>query len=70
MAKTTQDFTKLREKDAKALRTELSTAQADLQKARVDLAFGRLKDVSRVSKLRKQVARIQTLLHEKERSNA
>ncbi len=68
MAKMTEN-TKLRDKDLKALRTDLTESQTSLQKARVELAFGRLKDVSQLNKLRKSIARLQTLLHEKERSN-
>lgn len=70
MAKTKQVLETLRQKDVKTLRAELSDNQTKLQKARVDLAFGRLKTHSTVNDLRKTVARIQTVLKEQEAQNA
>ena len=69
MPKLKQDMKQLREKDVKSLRTELAASQTDLQKARVNFAFGRLKDTSNLNALRKNIARLQTLLREKEHTN-
>ncbi len=70
MAKTKQNLESLRSKDAKTLRTDLSKVNTELQKARVDLAFGRLKKTSTINELRKQIARLQTFLSEQESHNA
>lgn len=70
MAKVTNTLETLRQKDVKALQQELADVRVALQKARVDLAFGRLPKPSEVMKMRKQIARIQTVLSEKEAVNA
>lgn len=70
MAKLTPDMKQLREKDVKTLRAELAANQTDLQKARVNFAFGRLKNTASLNAMRKNTARLQTLLHEKEKPNA
>lgn len=70
MAKVTQELETLRKKDAKTLKTELTESQAKLQKARVDFAFGRMKSPAAINQLRKQIARIQTILKQQEASHA
>jgi ribosomal protein L29 len=70
MATTMQTLESLRTKDAKALRAELADLQSQLQKARVDIGFGRTTKTSMLPELRKQAARIQTILKEQEASNA
>lgn len=70
MAKAIKEKETLRQKDASVLRKELAEVRVALQKARVDLAFGRLPKTSQVSELRKQVARLETILKEKESTNA
>lgn len=70
MAKISKILEQLRLKEAAALRKELTDAQVALQKARVDVAFGRLPKTSQIELFRKQVARIQTVLKEKEAVNA
>jgi ribosomal protein L29 len=70
MAKIKQMIETLRKKDAKALRAELADLKIQLQKARVDMAFGRMTKPSTIVGLRKQIARIQTILKEQEAVNA
>lgn len=69
MSKIAQQLESLRQKDVKALRQELKEAQAQLQKSRVDLAFGHANKPSELRSTRKQIARLQTILQEKEHSN-
>lgn len=70
MAKTKQTVESLRKMDAKALRAELATVQSQLQQTRVDLGFGRTTKTASLTQLRKQAARIQTILNEQEAANA
>lgn len=70
MAKIKQSLETLRKKDAKALRAELVDLKAQLQKARVDIGFGRTTKTAAMTELRKQIARIQTILKEQEAVNA
>lgn len=69
MANIKQQLEGLRKKDTKALMAELATVQAELQKARVNIAFGRLTKPSVITELRKQAARIQTVLKQQEAQN-
>ena len=66
MAKIKQYIEELRAKDQKTLTAELVKMQIALQKARVDMAFSRLKDNSSIDKTRKQIARLKTVMAEKE----
>lgn len=61
-----QELQKLRTQDAKVLRQERDKTQIALQKAKVDLAFGRATKPSAIRELRKQIARVETVLQEKE----
>ncbi len=70
MPKVKQELDNLRQKDLTALRRELTESQQTLQKSRVELAFGRLPNVSTINRLRRQIARVQTIISEKEASNA
>lgn len=70
MAKITKALESIRAKDATALHKEMAELKVTLQKSRVDLAFGRLPNLSSVNATRKQIARIETILKEKETTHA
>jgi ribosomal protein L29 len=70
MSKLKQELEGLRQKDAASLKTQLAEARIALQKARIDAAFSRLQKTSTIATIRKQIARLQTLLNEKEMPNA
>ncbi len=70
MAKLKLQRETIRSKQSPALAEQLAETQLKLQKARVDLAFGRLTKPATISQLRKEVARLQTILKEKEMTNA
>lgn len=59
-------ISELRTKTKKELLTLLQSLQKELLSLRFDLAKEKLKDTSRVKKIRKDVARIKTVLREKE----
>lgn len=56
----------LRKKTLKGLKKNLAQAETDLLKAYLKLAEGRLKDTSRIKAGRKNLARLRTILREKE----
>lgn len=66
MSKIQQEMTTWRQKDASILRTQLQQTQQELQKARVDLAFGRSAKPSVIQVLRRRAARLKTLIRAKE----
>lgn len=70
MSKVAKELDQLRQKDVKALQLQLVELQTALQKARVDLAFGRLPKTTVVSQSRRQIARLKTVLQEKELAHA
>lgn len=70
MSKLAKALETLRQKESKVLVKELTEAQTALQKARVDLAFGRLPNNAQIDQLRKQIARIKTVLKQKEATHA
>lgn len=70
MTKAKEERQTLRNKDSKILKKELAESEAVLQKTKVNVAFGRLKMTSLIAKRRKQIARIKTILREKEASHA
>lgn len=70
MTKSQQELTTLRQKDQKSLLKELSESRLALQKARVELAFGRLKKTSTINELKKKIARIETVSRTLEVTNA
>ncbi len=70
MAKVKQELEILRQKEVKVLQQDLAEAQTALQKNNVDIAFGRSTKVSTLRQLRQQVARIKTVIREKESTHA
>ncbi len=70
MAKMTKDLETVRQKDVIALHLELRESQSTLQKSRVDLAFGRLPKVSEINRIRKHIARLQTVIGQKAKAAA
>lgn len=54
----------LRKKDKKDLVTDLEAKQKELAEIRFDLKIGKEKDASRVKKLKKDVARLLTIINE------
>jgi len=56
----------LRSKDKADIFKELDKAVLDYSNARFDLSLGKLKDTSRLGKLKKKVSRIRTVIKEKE----
>ncbi|HMR72812.1 MAG TPA: 50S ribosomal protein L29 [Candidatus Saccharibacteria bacterium] len=66
-AKTTRTVADLRSKDLKQLLDELKNAQADLADARRSLVAGELVNPNVISKYRKEIARIQTVIASKAR---
>lgn len=69
MAKISKELEELRQKDRPALQKELADTRIALQKARIDVAFGRLPKTSSVGVLRRRIARVQTLLKAQEVKN-
>ena len=57
----------LREKSADELRTEEAKLQNDLYKLRFQRATGRMENPSKMRQIRRDIARIKTLLGEKAR---
>jgi large subunit ribosomal protein L29 len=57
----------LREKSADELRTEEQKLQNDLYKLRFQRATGRMENPSKMRQIRREIARIKTLLGEKAR---
>lgn len=70
MTKVKEERQTLRNRDNKVLKKELAELETVLQKTRVNVAFGQLKMTSLIAKRRKQIARIKTILREKEASHA
>jgi large subunit ribosomal protein L29 len=58
---------KLREKTADELRTEEGKLQNDLYKLRFQRATGRVENPSKMRQVRREIARIKTILGEKAR---
>jgi large subunit ribosomal protein L29 len=58
---------KLREKTADELQTEEAKLQTDLYKLRFQRATGRMENPSKMRQIRREIARIKTLLGEKAR---
>ncbi len=57
----------LREKSVDELRTEETKLQTDLYKLRFQRATGRMENPSKMRQIRREIARIKTLLGEKAR---
>jgi large subunit ribosomal protein L29 len=70
MSKLQKTLESIRSKDHAALKKELAELKVSLQKSRVELAFGRLPNVSQINEMRKQIARIETVLKQKETTHA
>ncbi len=70
MAKPTSELEQLRQKDLTVLNRELQECNLKLQRSTVDLAFGRLPKTSQIRLLRRQIARLKTVLKEKEMTHA
>lgn len=66
MAKLKQTIESIRQKDLPMIVKELDELRAAWQKARVDLAFGRLPNISFIRETRKQIARLETIKRQKE----
>lgn len=58
-------ITQFKSKSREELLEDLANIGEQLRKARVDLAFNKLKNVKLVSGLRKDIARVKTLLNAK-----
>ena len=56
----------LRELNDQALADKLSEAKQELWKRRLDLATGQLDNYSEIPKYKREIARIQTLMRERE----
>lgn len=63
--KITQDIKQLKGKTAKELIKEINEAYLKLQKLRFSQSFGKIKDNYEISKNKKNIARIWTILREK-----
>jgi large subunit ribosomal protein L29 len=59
----TKDIRELKVED---LREQIKKTEAELTDLHVELAAHELKDVSKISKTRKSIARLKTILNEKE----
>jgi len=60
------ELQKLRQEKEKKLSELLSSKEEELTRARLELATGKLKDVHKLTSLRREVARLKTILREKE----
>jgi len=60
----------LREKDIEELKNLLGKQREKLLKTRFQLAMGRLKNVREIRKIKKDIARILTILSEKMRNSS
>lgn len=60
------DITALHGKTVTELETQLKQLQKDLAQARIEKAAGKLANVTSVSMMQDDVARIKTIIHEKE----
>ncbi len=60
----------LREKDIEELKNLLGKQREKLLKVRFHLAMGRLKNVREIRKIKKDIARILTILSEKRRNSS
>lgn len=65
--KSARTVSELRNQDIKQLLDELKSAQTDLANARRSLAAGELVNPNVISKYRKEIARIQTVIAQKAR---
>ena len=64
-----QDLEKLKEKDLKALKSELGSVQKELFSLRIDKSTCKLKDLRSIYHKRKDVTVIKTVIREKELKN-
>ena len=62
MSKIKEQF---KSKSPAELKADLSAHEEKLQKMRFDLSFNKLKNTNEISKARKNIARIKTLLNQK-----
>jgi large subunit ribosomal protein L29 len=62
--------TEIRELSVEQIRTKLSDTREELMKLRFQQVTGQLTDFSRLRILRRDVARMETILHESERAAA
>ena len=62
MAKTKEQF---KSKSPAELKADLAAHEEKLQKMRFDLSFNKLKNTNEISQVRKNIARIKTLLNQK-----
>jgi len=58
----------LRERDEDALQSELVRLREDLFRARFSLNTGQLTDTSRLQRVRRQIARVETVQNERRRA--
>lgn len=63
--KKTQDIRQLKSKNPKELIKEINEAYIKLQKLKFSQSFGKIKDNYEISKNKKNIARIWTILREK-----
>ena len=62
MSKIKEQF---KSKSPAELKADLATHEEKLQKMRFDLSFNKLKNTNEISQVRKNIARIKTLLNQK-----
>jgi large subunit ribosomal protein L29 len=62
--------TEIRELSVEQIRTKLSDTREELMKLRFQQVTGQLTDFSRLRILRRDIARMETILHESERAAA
>ena len=62
--------TEIRELSVEQIRTKISDAREELMKLRFQQVSGQLTDFSRLRILRRDIARMETILHESERGAA
>jgi large subunit ribosomal protein L29 len=63
------DLTELRQKSKNELKKTLQGSQERLRQLRFDLAAGKIKNVREIRKIKKEIARILTLLNEQRTRN-
>ncbi len=63
------DLTELRQKSKNELKKTLQDSQERLRQLRFDLAAGKIKNVREIRKIKKEIARILTLLNEQKTMN-
>ncbi|MBU1104911.1 50S ribosomal protein L29 [Candidatus Parcubacteria bacterium] len=61
-----ESISKLRDKTKELLLADFKLLQKEIIDAKLSHSLGKLKEVAKIAKIRKQIARIKTILREKE----